>query len=323
MARRLLYYKGTNEILTELSTDEIKKAVQTGHGLLWLDLIDPNKEELDILEKVFELHPLTLEDCINTITRPKIDQFEKYMFVVMHAADTTPRAQRVRTIELNICLGKNFVITIHQEHIKGVETAIERTQKNPSVMAKGSDSLLHLVVDSLVDNFIPVLDVMDSKIGNIENQVLASATQKTLNNIFAAKKDILYLRRFIGPQRDIVNILSKENFQFINTKRKVYFRDVYDNMLFVNDTIDTYRDVINGALDAYLSTISNRTNDIMKVLTIIATIMMPLTLITGIYGMNFRIMPLLGWQWGFFSIAMLMILISIGMLIYFKRKDWI
>lgn len=319
----LLYYKGNNEIKKELSNEEMKNVVQSEQGLLWLDLVNPGKGEMDILEKVFELHPLTLEDCINTITRPKIEQFEKYTFIVMHAAATTPRAQRIRTIELNICLGKNFIITIHQEAIKGVGTAIERTQKNPSTMSKGSDTLLHLVVDSLVDNFIPVLDVMDYKISNIETQVLTNPTQKTLNNIFAAKKDILYLRRFIGPQREAVNILSKENFQFINPKRRVYFRDVYDNMIFINDTIDTYRDVINGAFDAYLSTISNRTNDIMKVLTIIATIMMPLTLITGIYGMNFRIMPLLMWKWGFSSISALMILIGIGMLIYFKRKDWI
>ena len=190
-------------------------------------------------------------------------------------------------------------------------------------MSKESDSLLHLVIDSLVDNYLPVLDVLDYKISNIETQVLKNPTQKTLNNIFAVKKDILYLRRFIGPQRDTVNFLSKENFQFVNPKRRVYFRDVYDNMIFINDTIDTYRDVINGTFDAYLSTISNRTNDIMKVLTIIATIMMPLTLITGIYGMNFREMPLLTWHWGFYIISAAMIILGIGMLAYFKRKDWI
>ena len=323
MVPTLLYNKGNNEIIKKLTSEEMKKAVQSGEGLLWLDLVDPGKGELDMLEKVFELHPLTLEDCINTITRPKIDRFEKYIFIVIHAAATTPRAQRVRTIELNICLGRNFIITIHQEPIKGVETAIDRTQRNSVMMSKGSDTLLHLIVDSLVDNYLPVLDMMDNRISSVETQVLRNPTQKTLNNIFAAKKDILYLRRFIGPQRDIINLLSRESFQFINTKRKMYFRDVYDNMIFINDTIDTYRDVINGTFDAYLSTISNKTNDIMKMLTIIATIMMPLTLITGVYGMNFADMPLLEWRWGFFSISAFMILLGIGMLVYFKRKEWI
>ncbi len=133
----------------------------------------------------------------------------------------------------------------------------------------------------------------------------------------------MYLRRFIGPQRDTVHFLSRENFQFINPKRRAYFRDVYDNMIFINDTIDTYRDVTASAFDAYLTSISNRTNDIMKVLTIIATIMMPLTLITGIYGMNFSAMPLLTWRWGFFSISAFMIILGVGMLVYFKKKRWI
>jgi len=323
MAMTLLYCKGNNHIVRKLSEEEMKRVVHSGEGLLWLDLINPGKEELDILEKVFELHPLTLEDCVTTLTRPKIDQFEKYIFIAIHAAATTPRTQRVRTVELNICLGRNFIITIHQDPIKAVETALDRTQKNPATMSKGSDRLLHLVIDSLVDNYLPVLDVMDGKITNVENQVLKNPTQRTLNNIFAVKKDIMYMKRFIGPQRDIVNFLSKENFQFIHSRTRVYFRDVYDNMIFINDSIDTYRDVINGAFDAYLSTISNRTNDIMKVLTIIATIMMPLTLITGVYGMNFSNMPLLRHEWGFFSIVAAMLFLGVGMLIYFRRKDWI
>jgi len=322
MAKTLLYYKGNNNIQKEILSEEMKSAIQSEKGTLWLDIISPGKEEMDILDKVFELHPVTLEDCINTNTRPKIEQFEKYMFIVMHAAATTPRAQRVRTIELNICLGKNYIVTIHQEAIQGVETAIERTQKNPSVMSKGSDNLLHLVVDSLVDNYMPVLDAMDYKINNIETQVLQNPTQKTLNHIFAVKKDVMYLKRFIGPQRDTVNFLSRENFQFINPKRRAYFRDVYDNMIFINDTIETYRDVTNSAFDAYLTTISNRTNDIMKVLAILATIIMPLTLITGVYGMNFNSMPLLTWRWGFLSISAFMALLGIGMAVYFKRKHW-
>ncbi len=323
MAMSVLYNRGDNKIAEKLSYEEMKDAVRSRQGVLWLDLVNPGKEQLDLLERVFELHPLTIEDCINTITRPKIDSFDGYMFVVMHAAATTPRAQRIRTIELNICVGKNFFVTIHQEPIKGVETAVDRTRKNPAVMLKGTDTLLHMTIDSLVDNYLPVLDVLDGKISVIETQVLKNPSEKTLSNIFAVKKDILYLRRFIGPQRDIVNFLSKENFPFVNPKIRVYFRDVYDNMIFISDSIDTFRDVVNGALDAYLSTISNRTNDIMKVLTIIATIMMPLTLITGIYGMNFAYMPLLKTRWGFFAVSAFMLSIGIWMLAYFKRKQWI
>ncbi len=323
MATTLLYYKGNSEIINNLTPEEIKAVVQSERDVLWLDIINPEKAELDMIEKAFDLHPLTIEDCINTITRPKVDRFEKYLFIVMHGATLTPRAQKVKTIELNVCIGNNYIITIHQEPMKGISSTMERVQKNPQVMGKGADVLLHLVVDSLVDNYLPVLDVMDYKITNIETQMLKNPSQSILNSIFTLKKEVLNMRRFIGPQRDTVNFLSKEDFPFIHEKTRIYFRDVYDNMIFINDTIDTYRDVLNSALDVYISTVSNKTNEIMKVLTMIATIMMPLSVITGIYGMNFRHMPILEWEFGFLSICAIMIVLGITMIMYFKRKEWL
>ncbi|MDP3789779.1 MAG: magnesium/cobalt transporter CorA, partial [Candidatus Omnitrophota bacterium] len=180
-----------------------------------------------------------------------------------------------------------------------------------------------LVVDSLVDNYLPVLDVMDYRISNIETQILKNPNQGILNNIFTLKKEVLNLRRFIAPQRDTVNFLSKEDYPFIQPKTRVYFRDVYDNMIFINDTIDTYRDVLSSALDVYISTVSNKTNEIMKVLTMIATIMMPLTLIAGVYGMNFKHMPILEWEYGFISIFAIMVVLGTGMVMYFRRKEWL
>jgi magnesium transporter len=207
--------------------------------------------------------------------------------------------------------------------MRGITSAIARMQKNPAVMAKGADTLLHIVVDSLVDNYLPVLDVMDYRISNIETQIMKNPNQNILNNIFTLKKEVLNLRRFIAPQRDTVNFLSKEEYPFIHPKTRVYFRDVYDNMIFINDTIDTYRDVLNSALDVYISTVSNKTNEIMKVLTMIATIVMPLTLIAGIYGMNFKHMPILEWEYGFISISVIMAILGLGMIMYFKRKEWL
>ncbi|MFH0840353.1 MAG: magnesium/cobalt transporter CorA [Candidatus Omnitrophota bacterium] len=323
MATTLVYCNGKGEIINNLKPEEMKAVVQSEKDVLWLDIINPEKTELDMIEKIFELHPLTIEDCINTITRPKVDRFEKYLFIVMHGATLTPRAQKVKTIELNMCIGKNYIITIHQEPMKGISNTMERIQKNPQSMAKGADVLLHLVVDSLVDNYLPVLDVMDYKISNIETQILKNPNQSILNSIFTLKKEVLNMRRFIGPQRDTVNFLSKEDSSFIHAKTRIYFRDVYDNMIFINDTIDTYRDILNSALDVYISTVSNKTNEIMKVLTMIATIMMPLTLITGVYGMNFRYMPILNWEYGFLGISIVMLILGVSMLVYFKRKEWL
>jgi len=166
------------------------------------------------------------------------------------------------------------------------------------------------------------MDTLDGRIDKIEHEVFTQPTQKTLSQIFNVKKNLLFLRRFVAPQREIVNLLSKDQYPLIRSYIQIYFRDVFDNLLFIQEAIDTYRDSISGALDAYLSTISNKTNDIMKILTTIATIAMPLTLITGIYGMNFKHMPELDWPFGYMAVYGLMFAVAIGMIIYFKRKKW-
>ncbi len=324
MPKNALYHvNGGVELLKDIAYDELKERLQSPQSLLWIDLIDPDKEELNLLERTFELHPLTIEDCINTNSRPKIDSFDKYMFVVLHGASTDPKAQRARTIELNVCIGANFVITIHHEPLKGVASVFEKAQQNSGSILKGSGELFHRIVDSLVDNYLPVLDVLDRKINDVEEEALQSSEQDVLSQLFTVKKDLLYMRRIIGPQREIVNFLSKVHYPFISAKTRPYFRDVYDNSIFINDTLDTYRDLVDGALEAHLSTISNKTNDIVRVLTIISTIMMPLTLISGIYGMNFSHMPILKTPSGFWVVSGVMVLIAVAMLAYFKRKRWL
>jgi len=308
--------------LCDVKTEKFKEILAKEENLLWLDAENPTKKDLELLQEKFKLHPLTIEDCVNTNARPKIDQFVDYMFLVLHAVGVQPRANKVKTTELNICIGKNYLLTIHGDPIPSINTNWERSQKNSQALSKGPDSLLHHIIDSLVDNYFPLMDVLDGRISKIEQIVFKEPTQKTLSQIFSVKKDLLFLRRFVAPQREIVNLLSKESYTLIRSFIRVYFRDVFDNLLFIQEAIDTYRDSIRGALDAYLSAISNKTNEIMKTLTIIATIVMPLTLITGIYGMNFKHMPELTWRFGYLAAHMLMFFIGLGMLIYFKRKKW-
>ena len=310
------------KLLINIKAGGFKEITTREENLLWLDVENPTKKELELLKNEFKLHPLTIEDCVNTNARPKIEQFPTYMFLVLHAAGMQPRTGKVKTLELNICIGKNFILTIHIDTIPSINTNWERCQKNTQLLSKGSDSLLHHIVDSLVDNYFPLLDMLDTKIDKIEEEVFKEASQKTLSQIFSVKKDLLFLRRFVAPQREMVNLLSKDQYQLIRSFIQIYFRDVFDNLLFIQEAIDTYRDSISGALDAYLSGISNKTNEIMKTLTIIATIAMPLTLITGIYGMNFKNMPELEWPFGYFGVYALMALVGIGMLIYFKKRKW-
>ena len=320
---RSVCYGPDQKFCTDIKSEKFKEILLHDENLLWLDIENPTKKELDFLKEQFKLHPLTIEDCVNTNARPKIDQFPDYMFLILHAVMVQPRANnKVKTIELNICIGKNFLLTIHIDPILSINTNWERCQKNEQMLSKGADSLLHHIIDSLVDNYFPLMDVFDGWIDKIENEVFTRPTQKTLSQIFSVKKNLLFLRRFVAPQRELVNLLSKDQYPLIRSYIRIYFRDIFDNLLFIQEAIDTYRDSISGALDAYLSTISNKTNDIMKTLTIIATIAMPLTLITGIYGMNFKHMPELEWPMGYLGAYVLMFLIAIGMLAYFKRKKW-
>ncbi|NQT06687.1 MAG: magnesium/cobalt transporter CorA [Candidatus Omnitrophica bacterium] len=314
--------KEKKEIMGSLKKEQIKRAVDKEDSLIWVELENPTKEELSFIKDIFKLHPLTVEDCVNTNARPKIDQFPSYLFLILHAAGYHPKTLKVKTIELNICVGKNFLLTIHMDPIPSLKTAWARAEKNLNLMCTSSDNLLHQVIDSLVDNYFPVIDMLDSRIDKVENEVFSNPTEETLKQIFSIKNDIFFLRRAISPQRETINLLAKGDHAFINPAIGIYFRDIGDNLMFILDTIDTYRDTVSSALDAYLSNITNKTNEIMKTLTVIATIMMPLSVITGIYGMNFKFMPEIGWKFGYLGAYILMAIVACGMLIYFKKNKW-
>lgn len=314
--------KGKKEIISSFKYSEIKDALKRDDNLIWVELENPTKDELALIKDDFNLHPLTVEDCVNTNARPKIDQFPTYLFLILHAAGYNESTFKVKTLELNICVGKNFLLTIHMDSIPSLRNAWNRAEKNISLMSGGSDNLLYQVIDSLVDNYFPVIDMLDTRIDKIENEVFSKPQEPTLKQIFSVKNDVLFLRRFMAPQRETINLLAKGGHSFINPSTGIYFRDISDNLIFILDTIDTYRDTLASALDAYLSNIGQKTNEIMKTLTIIATIMMPLTLITGIYGMNFRHMPEIGWRFGYLGFYILVALVAGGMLVYFKKNKW-
>ncbi len=314
--------KQKKEIISSLTNDDIKDALKKDNNLVWVELESPSKEELSFIKDTFGLHPLTVEDCVNTNARPKIDQFPAYLFLILHAAGYNPSTLKVKTLELNICVGENFLLTIHMDPIPSLKNALDRAEKNVGLMSSGSDNLLYQVIDALVDNYFPVMDMLDTRIDKIENEVFSEPGESTLKQIFSVKNDILFLRRAIAPQRETINLLAKGDHAFINPSRGIYFRDIGDNLMFILDTIDTYRDTISSALDAYLSNITNKTNEIMKTLTIIATIMLPLTLITGIYGMNFKYMPEISWKFGYVGAYLFMAIVAGGMLIYFRRNKW-
>lgn len=311
------------ELLTDVSFEELKKTIKDKEKLIWVDLEQPTEEENSILAEVFNFHPLAIEDCTNVSHHPKIDNFEDYLFMVMHAVNFTSREEELSTLELNVFLGKNYVVTYHARPIKSVIQAKEQCMKNPiQIMGKHSDFLVYTILDSLVDNFIPTLNALDFRIDEIEDEIFEQDSSNVVEKIVAVRNDIIYLRKVIRPQRNTINQLTLGTLPFIHKDNLMYFRDIYDQLYRISEQSDGYRDMVGGLLEMHLSLSSNKTNQVMKTLTIVATIMMPLTLITGIYGMNFRYMPELETSYGYFGVLAGMFLIAISLILYMKKKKW-
>lgn len=324
MITSYLYQPG-EPLRKNLSVEEYKQALESDENLLWLDIEKPSDDDIDILLNIFQLHSLTVEDCLVPNARPKVEEFPNYLFVALHAVriNHTEEEDEVEAVEVDICIGKNYVLTVHAEPIKGIKFNQERVEKNSHIITKGADFLFYAIADSIVDNYFPVIDELEDKIEELEDDLFVDPSSEKLNELYTLKKNIMFLRRSIGPFRDVINILLRGDFTQISAATHVYFRDIYDHLVRINDLISSNREILTGALDAYTTLSTNKLNEIMKVLTIIATIMMPLTLITGIYGMNFKFMPELEWRHGYLFAWFLMIIVTIGMLAFFKRRKWL
>ncbi len=307
---------------TGLPNEKIKNFLQEKSSLVWVDLEQATEEENAVLSDVFNFHPLAIEDCLNITHHPKIDKFENYLFIVMHAFDFGSMEKEISTLELNLFLGKNFVVTYHARPIRSVIQTKEKCLNNyMAVMGKGADFLVYNIFDALVDNFIPTLNTLDHRIDELEEEVFFEE-EDFLSKVNTVRNDVLYLRKIIRPQRNTINLLTRSNEPFIEKEKEIYFRDVYDQLYRIYEQCDNYRDIISGILDMHLSLSSNKMNQIMKTLTIVMTIMLPLTLITGIYGMNFKYMPELNYKYSYFIVLGAMAVIALLLIYYMKKKKW-
>lgn len=318
-------YHPDKGIKTELSATEITEALKDERSLVWVDVLDIDDTDIDFLTLVFNLHPLTIEDFIIPNARPKIEKFKDYFFLIMFSLESngTNERDKIKTAELDCCLGKNFLITFHSCPMSSVAVCKERTRKLSPMIMHGADMLLYSVLDASVDTYFPVVQKFDKSVDAITDELFKEPNQETLKKIYYLKNEIMYLRRTIGPQADIISSIVRGDFELISPANVMYFRNINDNLVRLNDIVGTARDVIAGAMEAYTSLVSNRLNEVMKTLTIIATIMMPLTLVASIYGMNFKHMPELNSKFGYPVVITIMITITVTMLIYFRRRKWL
>ena len=283
--------------------------------------------QVDAIEKIgkhFNIHPLVLEDIVNTGQRPKMEDFVDYIFIVLKMLYYDDKEDETKAEQVSVILGSNFVISFQESEGDVFDPIRKRIRSDRGRIRKmGADYLAYALTDTIVDNYFLILEKLGEKIEDIEEELVTNPTLETLQTIHSLKRETIFLRKSVWPLREVISRLERWESPLINKSLDIYLRDIYDHTIQVIDSIETFRDMLSGLLDIYLSSISNRMNEVMKVLTIIATIFIPLTLIAGIYGMNFRYMPELGWPWGYPMAYIIMLAIGILMVIYFRRKKWL
>lgn len=298
---------------------------KTSPTATWINI--DGLHQVNVIEEIgqkFDLHALILEDILNTNHRPKAEDYESYIFVVLKMLSFDEEKNHIRAEQISLVLGTGYVISF-QESIGDVFDSVRDRIKNTRwrIRKLGPDYLLYALIDSIVDHYFVVLEKMGDKIEALQEEVARDPTQEILQQIHELKHEMIFLRKNIWPVREMVNTLLRSSSALIAESTEIYLRDVYDHAVQVIDATENYREMISGMQDLYLSSISNKMNTVMKVLTIIATIFIPLTFIAGIYGMNFKYMPELEWPWAYPAVWLVMVAVVVVMFIYFKRKKWI
>lgn len=320
----IVYFPKIGAPQFNLPFSALRSALADREGLVWVALEEPDEEEIArVLANQFHFHPLAVEDCQSDgYQTPKLDDYGDYLFLVVQSVTSGGLLDGDTTRELNIFLGDNYLVSSSLRKITAVEKLRKRLERDERIYQNGSDFLCHALLDQVVDEFIPHIDQLEEEIDFLEEAVLSNPDPQTLQRILRLKRYSMNLRRVISPQREVINRLCRDDFPMIDPHSRMYFRDVYDHLVRIFDMLDGIRDMTTSALEVYLNATSLRLNEVMKALTIVSTIFLPLSFVAGIYGMNFDYMPELGWRWGYPLVWLIFVLIAGGMLSYFRKRRW-
>ena len=302
---------------------DISELREVEGNVIWADVSDPTSQDFEELAEEFGFHHLSIEDCQNAHQRPKVEEYPGYYFIVLYEAELAGPNERLELRELNIFLGKNYLVTVHSRPIRAVETARRLWSEWMDRAEQGSGLLAYLLIDAIVDDYLPLLDIISERMDALEDSIFGEFRAEAIHEIFAIKKKLLYLRRAVAPLRDVFNTMLRREQPLFRRESYVYFQDVFDHLIRVADTIDTLRDMLSSTMDAYLSISGNRMNQVMKRLTAISTLLMSVTLIAGIYGMNFTYMPELSARYGYIGALVSMLLVALTLYLYFRRIKWL
>jgi magnesium transporter len=324
-----VYRKGSDKVEEGFTKEDLPALLADETNVVWVDLQGETTEQAneakDILLNIFHFHYLTVEDCLETRNQPKIEAFPNYFYFIVHGVKPETNSSNFVTKELDGYLGKNFVVTFHVERFKSIKKVKNQIRSTSFACQRGAAYLLHQILDQLVDLYMPVVDDFDFTINELEDRVFRMKKGNTavLEEIMDLRRSVARLKRISSRQLDVLYRLSHGEFLLIPEQVLPFYRDVHDHLLRISDLADSYKDLVSGLFEIHFSVTANKTNDVMKVLAVFSAIMLPLTLIAGIYGMNFENMPELHSRYGYFGALTLMFIIGVGLLIYFWRKGWI
>jgi magnesium transporter len=309
----------------EVKLENLKVLIKDPKKLFWISLESATVEEINlVLGEVFEFHPLTIEDCLSDGYQiAKLDDFDDYLFLIANALNNHEGNFELETLELNAYLGKNYLVTCYTSSLMSpVLKVLNLLKRDSRICSHGADFLLHSVFDALVDEYLPITDRMETEIDWLEDSVLQKPDPAILERLITLKHSIMELRRVTTPLREVINRLARDEYPQISSTNKIYFRDIFDHLMWILDIADTIRDIVSGTMDIYLNSTSLRLNEVMKALTIVSTIFLPLTFVTGLFGMNFIHIPGLASPWGFWITGLICLIISFGMILFFKFRKW-
>ena len=320
----LLHYDEQRAVEQEMKTAQECLALRDSPGVSWINITGLHEvETLAQFGDAFGLHPLVLEDVLNTDQRPKLEDYGEYLYIVIKRLGNGAPANEISTEQISLILGHNLVISFLESDSGVFNVVKDRILNNRGRIRRlGADYLAYTLMDAVVDNYFAIFEGLGERIEVLQETIISRPTPASLQTLHTLKRELLFLRKSVWPLREVVSGLQRGDSTLIHKDTWFYLRDVYDHTIHVIDTIETYRDMLASMMDIYLSSLSIRLNEVMKVLTIIATIFMPLTFIVGLYGMNFQHMPELSWRWGYPLVLLVMAGVTAGMLVFFRRKKW-
>ena len=330
MMEIFVYKHGNGQVDESYKASDLPELLADSNAVTWVDILGNTPESIEearqLLLNVFKFHPLTVEDCIETRKSPKVEGFQDYFYFIVHGIRpgiTGP--ENFATKELDGFLGKNYVVTFHAEKFLSLKIVKQQVRSSTFACSRGSAYLLHQILDNIVDLYMPILDDFDFAINSIEDRVfdMKRGSNEILEEVMGLRRSVARLKRISARQMEVLYRISHGEFPQIPETILPFFRDVHDHLSRISDLSESYRDLVSGLFDIHFSVVANRTNDVMKTLAVISAIMLPLTLIAGIYGMNFENMPELKSPHGYFYTLVVMAVVAIGLLIYFWRRGWI